>query len=98
MKLQVFNTDLSFAVIPAGHTHPELKPSYRHALILSQNLPSKDIDDASLRSNLRITLENTFLIRYLPGVVAELFDVSELPDKQLFTLFRLLCQKLGLIT
>jgi hypothetical protein len=60
-----------------GETHPELKPSYRHALILSAKFISTNYGDGALKRNLRLTLENTFLIRYLPGVVADLFDVSQ---------------------
>lgn len=60
-----------------GNEYPELKPSYRHALILATNLMSQQSSgSSSLKGNLRGLLENTFLIRYLPGVVTDLFNVS----------------------
>lgn len=58
----------------AGDKYPELQPSFRHALNIKSALTLHD-DHRAIEIELRRALENTFLIRYMPGLVAEHFEV-----------------------
>ena len=57
-----------------GSSHPELKPSFRHALNISNSLLYLGEDSPRSYQELRSSLENAFLIRYMPGAVAEKFE------------------------
>lgn len=58
----------------AGENHPELRPSFRHALNISSTLITNDMKHDVSDMELRHALENAFLIRYIPGEASELFE------------------------
>jgi von Willebrand factor A domain-containing protein 8 len=60
----------------AGDTHPELKPSFRHALNITNSLLYLGEDSPRSHQELRQALENAFLIRYMPGSVSEQFEAA----------------------
>ena len=57
-----------------GDKHPELKPSFRHALNITNSLLFLGEDTPRAHEELRHALENAFLIRYMPGAVSEQFN------------------------
>lgn len=60
----------------AGDSHPELKPSFRHALNIANTLMYLGEDSPRSHQELRHAFENAFLIRYMPGAVSEQFEMA----------------------
>jgi hypothetical protein len=73
------NNAINFNLWVLGENYPELKPSYRHALKIRTQLEIDNISELEIKSSLRCSLENSFLIRYMPGVVTDLFNVLLFP-------------------